>query len=63
MEAPAGWKVPRFYKSSGENYKTTRERISMFVAQLGEASIMEQTFYYLLMVLLFVVFFFSTLLH
>jgi hypothetical protein len=63
MEAPAGWKVPHFYKFSGENHKTTREHISMFLAQLGEASIMEHTFYYLLMVLLFVVFFFATLLH
>jgi len=33
-----GWKVPDFYKFSGDNSKSIMEHISMFLAQLGEAS-------------------------
>jgi len=40
MKASNGWKVPDFYRLSGEDNKI-REHISMFLAQLGEASTME----------------------
>ena len=38
MRAPNGWRVPDFYKFSGDDSKSTMEHISMFLAQLGEAS-------------------------
>jgi hypothetical protein len=38
MKAPDGWKVPNFNKFSGDDSKSTMEHISMFLAQLGEAS-------------------------
>jgi hypothetical protein len=38
MKAPDGWKVPDFNKFSGDDSKSTIEHISMFLAQLGEAS-------------------------
>jgi hypothetical protein len=38
MKAPNGWKVPNFNKFSGDDSKSTMEHISMFLAQLGEAS-------------------------
>jgi hypothetical protein len=38
MKAPDGWKVSDFNKFSGDDSKSTMEYISMFVAQLGEAS-------------------------
>ena len=41
MEAPNGWKVPNFYKFSGEDNKNTNEHIIMFLGQLSEASTME----------------------
>jgi hypothetical protein len=41
MKAPDDWKVADFYKFSGEDNKTSKEHISMFIAQLGEASSME----------------------
>ena len=40
MKASNGWKVPNFYRFSGEDNKI-REHISMFLAQLGEAGTME----------------------
>jgi hypothetical protein len=36
MKAPDGWKMPNFYKFSGEDNKITKEHISMFIAQLGD---------------------------
>jgi hypothetical protein len=41
MKASDGWKVLDFYKFRGKDNKTTKEHISMFIAQLGEAGIME----------------------
>ena len=41
MKAPNGWKVPNFYKFSGEDNKNTNEHIIIFLAQVGEASTME----------------------
>jgi len=38
MKAPDGWRVLDFQKFSGEDSKSTMEHISMFLAQLGEAS-------------------------
>jgi len=38
MKSPDGWKVPSFNKFSGDDSKSTMEYISMFLAQLGEAS-------------------------
>jgi hypothetical protein len=38
MKAPNGWRVPNFNKFSGDDSKSTMEHISMFLAQLGEAS-------------------------
>jgi hypothetical protein len=38
MKAPDGWRVPNFNKFSGDDSKSTIEHISMFLAQLGEAS-------------------------
>jgi len=38
MKAPNGWRVPDFQKFSGDDSKLTMEHISMFLAQLGEAS-------------------------
>jgi hypothetical protein len=38
MKAPDGWRVPDFNKFSGDDSKSTMEHISMFLAQLGEAS-------------------------
>ena len=38
MKAPDGWRVPDFQKFSGDDSKSTMEHISMFLAQLGEAS-------------------------
>jgi hypothetical protein len=38
MKAPDGWKVPNFNKFSGDDSKSIMEHISMFLAQLGEAS-------------------------
>jgi hypothetical protein len=38
MKAPDGWKIPDFNKFSGDDSKSTMEHISMFLAQLGEAS-------------------------
>jgi hypothetical protein len=38
MKAPNGWRVPDFKKFSGDDSKSTIEHISMFHAQLGEAS-------------------------
>jgi hypothetical protein len=36
MKVPDGWKMPNFYKFSGEDNKTTKEHSSMFIAQLGD---------------------------
>ena len=38
MKAPDGWRVPDFQKFSDDESKSTIEHISMFLAQLGEAS-------------------------
>jgi hypothetical protein len=38
MKAPDGWKVPDFYKFSGDDSRTSMEHVSKFLAQLGEAS-------------------------
>jgi hypothetical protein len=38
MNAPDRWRVPHFNKFSGDDSKSTMEHISMFLAQLGEAS-------------------------
>ena len=38
MKPPDGWRVPDFNKFSGDDSKSTIEYISMFLAQLGEAS-------------------------
>jgi hypothetical protein len=38
MKAPDGWKVSDFNKFSGDDSKSTMEHVSMFLAQLGEAS-------------------------
>jgi hypothetical protein len=38
MKAHDGWKVSDFNKFSGDDSKSTMEHISMFFAQLGEAS-------------------------
>jgi hypothetical protein len=38
MKAPDGWRVPKFYKFSGDDSKSTREHFSMFLAQMGEGS-------------------------
>jgi hypothetical protein len=38
MKAPDGWKVHDFNKFSDDESKSTMEHISMFLAQLGEAS-------------------------
>ena len=38
MKALDGWRVPNFNKFSGDDSKSTMEHISMFLAQLGEAS-------------------------
>jgi hypothetical protein len=38
IKAPDGWRVPHFNKFSGDDSKSTMEHISMFLAQLGEAS-------------------------
>ena len=38
MKAPDGWRVSDFQKFSGDDSKSTMEHISMFLAQLGEAS-------------------------
>ena len=32
MKAPDGWRVPDFYKFSGDDSKSTMERINMFLA-------------------------------
>src|SRR3954464_10732469 len=39
---PQGYKVPDFVKFSGEGTKTTREHVSQYLAQLGEASSIEE---------------------
>lgn len=38
MPCPPGYKVPDFVKFSGEGTKTTREYVSQYLAQLGEAN-------------------------
>jgi hypothetical protein len=38
MKTPGGWRVPDFQKFSGDDSKSTMEQVSMFLAQLGEAS-------------------------
>ena len=38
MKSPDGWRVSDFNKFSGDDSKSTVEHISMFLAQLGEAS-------------------------
>jgi hypothetical protein len=38
MKAPDGWKVPNFNKFNGDDSKSTMEHVSLFFAQLGEAS-------------------------
>ena len=35
---PAGFRLPEFVKSNGEDNKSTFEHISQYIAQLGEAS-------------------------
>ena len=39
---PQGYKVPDFVKFSGEGTKTTREHVSQYLAQLGEAGSIEE---------------------
>ena len=39
---PPGYKVPDFVKFSGEGTKTTWEHVSQYLAQLGEASSIEE---------------------
>ena len=41
MRAPDGWRVPDFYKFSGDDSRSSMEHISMFLAQMGEASTMD----------------------
>ena len=41
LKAPDGWRVREFYKFSGDDNKSTMERASMFLAQMGEASTMD----------------------
>ena len=41
VKAPVGWKVPDFQKFSGDDSKSIMEHISMFLAQMGEASTLE----------------------
>jgi hypothetical protein len=41
MKALDGWRIPNFYKFTDEDNKITKEHISMFITQLGEASTME----------------------
>jgi hypothetical protein len=38
MKAPDSWRVPDFQKFSGNDSKSTTEHVSMFLAQLSEAS-------------------------
>jgi hypothetical protein len=38
MKAPNGWRIPDFNKFSGDDNKSTMEHISVFLAQLGDAS-------------------------
>ena len=35
---PAGFRLPEFVKSNGEDNKSTFEHVSQYLAQLGEAS-------------------------
>ena len=41
LKAPDGWRVPDFYKFSGDDSRSSMEHISMFLAQMGEASTMD----------------------
>jgi len=41
MRAHDGWRVPVFYKYSGDDSKSTMEHLTMILAQMGEASTMD----------------------
>jgi hypothetical protein len=41
MKAPDGWRVPDFYKFSSDDSRSSMEHISMFLAQMGEACILD----------------------
>jgi hypothetical protein len=39
---PIGWRCPEFLKFNGDDSKTTWEHVSQYLAQLGEASAIEE---------------------
>jgi hypothetical protein len=39
---PIGWRCPEFVKFNGDDSKTTWEHVSQYLAQLGEASAIEE---------------------
>ena len=41
LKSPDDWRVPYFYKFSGEDNKSTMEHSSLFLAQLGETSTLD----------------------
>jgi hypothetical protein len=41
IKDPHGWRVPDFYKFNGDDGKSSIEHVSMFLAQMDEASTVE----------------------